>query len=507
MKPLPFFITCPKGLVELLEEEISGLGATVTRRSPAGIWIEAHWRTAMAICLWSRLGSRVIRHLGRFDAAYAEDLKRAAASLSWEDWLVPGTSFRVSFQGTDDNIRNSHFGAQCIKDGVLDRMSATGADRPSVEGKDPDLPIHARLHRGKLELGMDLAGASLHRRVYRTDAGEAPLRENLAAALLHRAGWPAIAADNEDFVDPLCGSGTLLIEAAMMATDSAPGLSRSFAFERWPGHDAETWQQLRHEAEQRRDAALRSNRSRFRGSDRDRAVIRAAWHNIERAGLTDRVHVERTDLADWALPETATPGLILTNPPYGERLKADGQLARLYQLLGERVRACATGWRLGVFTGVPEMGHQIGLRSHRQYRLFNGALEASLLLFEVNPEQYRTPQQTPEEIEDGKPRPQVHDEERARMLSNRLRKNRRVLRKRLRNQPEARYRLYDADIPEFAVRVEWENGRIEVRQYTPPASMPKAVANERLAEALAVIPEALEVAPEDVHFEPQRLGR
>jgi len=153
------------------------------------------------------------------------------------------------------------------------------------------------------------------------------------------------------------------------------------------------------------------------------------------------------------------------------------------------------------------MGHQIGLRSHRQYRLFNGALEASLLLFEVNPEQYRTPQQTPEEIEDGKPRPQVHDEERARMLSNRLRKNRRVLRKRLRNQPEARYRLYDADIPEFAVRVEWENGRIEVRQYTPPASMPKAVANERLAEALAVIPEALEVAPEDVHFEPQRLGR
>jgi len=157
MKPLPFFITCPKGLVELLEEEISGLGATVTRRSPAGIWIEAHWRTAMAICLWSRLGSRVIRHLGRFDAAYAEDLKRAAASLSWEDWLVPGTSFRVSFQGTDDNIRNSHFGAQCIKDGVLDRMSATGADRPSVEGKDPDLPIHARLHRGKLELGMDLA--------------------------------------------------------------------------------------------------------------------------------------------------------------------------------------------------------------------------------------------------------------------------------------------------------------------------------------------------------------
>jgi len=181
----------------------------------------------MAICLWSRLGSRVIRHLGRFDAAYAEDLKRAAASLSWEDWLVPGTSFRVSFQGTDDNIRNSHFGAQCIKDGVLDRMSATGADRPSVEGKDPDLPIHARLHRGKLELGMDLAGASLHRRGYRTDAGEAPLRENLAAALLHRAGWPAIAADNEDFVDPLCGSGTLLIEAAMMATDSAPGLSRS----------------------------------------------------------------------------------------------------------------------------------------------------------------------------------------------------------------------------------------------------------------------------------------
>ena len=503
MKPLPFFITCPKGLVELLADEVSGLGAAVTRRSPAGIWVEAHWRTAMRICLWSRLASRVIRHLGRFDAAYAEDLKQASASLSWESWLSPGMTFQVSFQGTDNNIRNSHFGAQCIKDGVLDRMSAVDAPRPSVEGRDPDLPIHARLHRGKLELGVDLAGASLHRRGYRTDAGEAPLRENLAAALLHRAGWPAIAAGNGDFVDPLCGSGTLLIEAAMMATDAAPGLSRAFAFERWPGHDAEGWQQLRQEAEQRRESGLSTNRSRFRGSDRDRAVIRAAWHNIERAGLTDRVHVERTDLGEWVLPETATPGLILTNPPYGERLKADGQIATLYQMLGERVRACASGWRLGVFTAVPEMGHQLGLRSYRQYRLFNGALEASLLLFEVSPEQYRTPQQTPQEIEDGKPRPQIHNQERARMLTNRLRKNRRALRKRLRDQPEARYRLYDADIPEFAIRVEWENGRVEVREYERSSSTPENVARERLAEALAVIPEALEVAPEDLHFQPE----
>ena len=489
--------------MELLEDEVAGLGASVTRRAPAGVWIEASWRTAMAICLWSRLASRVIRHLGRFDAAIADDLKRASASLAWEAWLSPGASFRVSFQGTDDNIRNSHFGAQCIKDGVLDRMSAAGAARPSVEGRDPDLPVHARLHRGKLELGVDLAGASLHRRGYRTDAGEAPLRENLAAALLYRSGWPAIAAEGGDFADPLCGSGTLLIEAAMMATDAAPGLSRSFAFERWPGHDAETWQQLRREAQERREAGRRASRSRLRGSDRDRAVIRAAWHNIERAGFTDRVHVERTELSAWTLPETTTPGLILTNPPYGERLSADGRIARLYQELGERVRACATGWRLGVFTGIPEMGHQIGLRSHRQYRLYNGALEASLLLFEVKPEQYRTPQQSPEEIDDGKPVPRVHNPERAQMLINRLRKNRRALRKRLRDQPEARYRLYDGDIPEFAVRVEWENGRVEVRQYARPASMPAHVGSERLAEALAVIPEALDVAPEDVHFQPE----
>ena len=506
MKPLPFFITCPKGLVELLEDEVTGLGAAVTRRAPAGLWVEASWRTAMAVCLWSRLASRVIHHLGRFDAARAEDLKRASASIAWDKWLVPGASIRVSFQGTDDNIRNSHFGALCIKDGILDRMSEVGAARPSVEGKDPDLPVHARLHRGKLELGVDMVGASLHRRGYRTDAGEAPLRENLAAALLYRAGWPAIAAEGGDFVDPLCGSGTLLIEAAMMATDLAPGLSRTFAFERWPGHDAGTWQQLRQEAEERRDAGRSASQSRFRGSDSDRAVIRAAWHNIERAGLADRIHVERTDLSAWTLPETTTPGLILTNPPYGERLKADGRIASLYRMLGERVRACATGWRLGVFTAVPEMGHQIGLRSYRQYRLFNGALEASLLLFEVSAAQYRTPQQSPEEIEDGKPVPRVHNPERAQMLINRLRKNRRALRKRLRNQPEARYRLYDADIPEFAVRVEWENGRVEVRQYTPPASMPDRVASERLAEALAVIPEALEVAPEDVHFEPGKPG-
>jgi len=499
-----YFITCPKGLVELLVDEVSGLGAEVTRRAPAGVWIDASWAQALGICLWSRLASRVIRHLGRFDAGSADDLKSAAASLAWEDWLEPGMRFRVTFQGTDDRIRNSYFGAQCIKDGIMDRMASAGRARPSTQGNDPEVPIHARLHRNTVTLGVDLAGESLHRRGYRVEGGEAPLRENLAAALLYRAGWPELAQTGGDFADPLCGSGTLLIEGAMMATDTAPGLFRRFVFERWPWHEPETWDKLRQDALAHRDAGMKANHSRFRGSDADRQVIGAAWGNIERAGLVDCIHVEKTALADWCLTETATPGLILTNPPYGERLMAGQGIAGLYATLGARVRECAQGWRLGVFTAVPEMGHQIGIRSHRQYRLYNGELDASLLLFAVEPGQYRTPQRTPEDIANGRPLPRIHDEERARMLGNRLRKNRRALRERLRDHPEGVYRLYDADIPEFAVRVEWDSGLIRVREYTPSARVSEKLARERLAEALAVIPEALGVSAESVRFEPER---
>ena len=494
-----YFVTCPKGLVELLASEVSELKVAVTRRAPAGVWIDATVQEAFSICLWSRLASRVIRHLGLFDAASADDLKSATASLAWEDWLEPGMCFRVTFQGTDERIRNSHFGAQCIKDGIMDRMAAAGKPRPGTAGNDPDLPVHARLHRRTVTLGVDLVGESLHRRGYRENGGRAPLRENLAAALLYRAGWPELARAGADLEDPLCGSGTLLIEGAMMATDTAPGLLRHFAFQRWPWHDAITWASLRRDALRRREAGLNGNQSRCRGSDRDRRVVGSAWENIERAGLADCVHVEKIPLSQWSPPATATAGLILTNPPYGKRLGADGKIAELYRALGERARQCAEGWRLAVFTALPEMGHQIGIRSHRQYPLFSGALEASLLLFEVQPEQYRMPQRTPEDIADGRPLPRIHDQERARMLANRLRKNRRALRKRLRDNPEGRYRLYDADIPEFAVRVVWESGWIRVWQY-PSSGRGAQWARKRLAEALAVLPEALGVSEEAVHF-------
>ena len=504
MTDYELFATCPKGLEYLLADEIRDMGLTVSRMAAAGVWLQADLAGAMRFCLWSRLANRLVLYLADYPVRSGQDLAPGAAEIPWEDHLNTGGSFRVFFQGVSDEIRNTLFGAQCIKDGVMDRMARLGLTRPQVS-EDPDLHIHARLHKGRVSLGINLAGESLHRRGYRTEAGEAPLKENLAAALLHRAGWPELATQGADLVDPLCGSGTILIEGALMATDTAPGLTRSFAFERWPHHDPVLWQGLLDEALERREAGRRASRSRFRGFDRDRQVIATAWRNIERAELSDRVHVERVALDELALPETATPGLVLTNPPYGERLSERKQLASLYRTLGERVRDCAQGWRLGVFTAVPEMGHQIGLQSHRQYRLFNGTLPAQLLLFEVTPERNRTPRTDPEEEDpDTLPPARIANQERADMLANRLRKNRKALKNWLRKNDIECYRLYDADMPEYSLAVDCYGDWLHVQEYAPPSSLPVKAARERLGEAMAVLPEAVGVACEQVVVKQRR---
>ncbi len=493
MKTNDFFVTASWGLMELLAEEMAAFGIEVTGRASAGLWVRTDIAGARGICLWSRLASRVVLHLARADADSADTVRQAARSVPWEQWLGTGTTFRVRFQGTHGEIRSPRFGAQCVKDGLMERVRSRGDAEPVMSPTDPVLPIQARLRRGQLELGLDMAGESLHQRCYRSEAGEAPLRETLAAGLLHRAGWPAVAQAGGDLVDPFCGSGTLLVEAAMMATDTAPGLFRSFAFERWPGAVTSGWEDQRAEARERRERGLASSRSHFRGTDADKRVVAVAWRNIERAGFSDRIHVEKCDVADWRIPEKASTGLILTNPPYGNRLETRERAAELFRTLGERVRTEAAGWRMGLLLSEPELGHQLGLRSRRQYRFYNGNLETTLLLFDIREGEFRQPEQSLAELRTGIPDPAIHNEERAAMLANRLRKNRRHMRKKLSRSPEQAHCLYDADMPEYAVRITQTGESLDILEYAPPASVPEKAARQRLAEVLAVAPEVLGV--------------
>lgn len=484
-----FFLSCPKGLEYLLADEMAGFGMTVTRHAPAGVWGQGALEDGYRACLWSRLANRVILHLATVDGRSGDALYEALHAMPWEEHLQISGRFRVVFIGQNEAIRNTQYGVQRVKDAIVDRLRKPSGVRPAVDTSDPDITVSVRLHRGEAQVGLDLSGDSLHKRGYRTEKGIAPLRENLAAALLLRAGWPELAKSGGDLVDPMCGSGTLLIEGAMMACDIAPGLARTeYGFSRWPGHDARLWEKLQTEAQERAQIGRRTHRSRFRGYDENARVIATAWHNIQRAGLEDRIHVEKRTLADFQNPSAADTGLILTNPPYGERLSERKALGPLYETLGEVVRSQAQGWELGVFTGAPELCHALGLRSHRQYKLFNGQLPAQLLLFTVAPEneaRVRHPGEPDRVV------PRIANPERAEMLSNRLRKNLKQLGQWARKNNIECYRLYDADMPEYALAIDCYGEMVHVQEYAPPKSVDARAARERLGEALAVIPEVL----------------
>lgn len=494
MSNLTFFISCPKGIEYLLADELRELGVEPVRNTPAGVWGKGDLAAGYRACLWSRLANRVILHLAEVDAESGDQLYDGVHGLDWSQHLAVTGTFKVMFSGQNRAIRHTQYGAQRVKDAVVDRLRTADGKRPSV-ATDPDLLVSARLHRGRLAVGIDLGGDSLHKRGYRTEKGIAPLKENLAAALLLRAGWPEIAANGGHLVDPMCGSGTLLIEAAMMAQDLAPGRQRPcFGFERWLGHQPETWLSLRQEAERRAHEGKEKTRQlRLAGFDQDRAVIATAWRNIQRAGLEGVVHVECRPVSELALPDAwEGRGLVLTNPPYGERLSERRELATLYGELGEAVRRVCQGWRLGVFTGAPEYGKALGLRSDKRYKLFNGKLPATLLLFQVDEASAMRPH-TPEE--EGTLTPRIRHPERAEMLANRLRKNLKTLGGWARKQGIECYRLYDADMPEFAMAIDLYGDRVHVQEYAPPKSVDTRAALERLAEALAVIPEVLGVPP------------
>ncbi|MEQ6887893.1 bifunctional 23S rRNA (guanine(2069)-N(7))-methyltransferase RlmK/23S rRNA (guanine(2445)-N(2))-methyltransferase RlmL [Halomonas sp. CS7] len=503
---LHFLATCPKGIELLLADELAALGATPGKTTVAGVFFTASLANAYRACLWSRLANRVVFCLAREEGIETpEALRAAAAAIDWRDHLAPGKTLAVDFHGRTEAIRHTRFGAQTVKDGVVDRLHAEAWPRPDIDTRQPDLRLYAHLHRGRLTLGVDLSGDSLHRRGYRRDVGHAPLKENLAAALLVRAGWPALAAQGAPLVDPLCGAGTLLIEAALMAADIAPGLSRErFGFHGWAGHDEACWRELKREAEARASIGRKRCRSRLYGFDESPPALAAARANAMRAGVPALIELKGAALTGLSRPEglpDSPAGLVMTNPPYGERLGELPELVQLYAQLGERVKAAFPGWQLAVFTANPDLGHRIGLRAHKHYSLKNGPLDARLLLMAI-PER-------------GEGASAAHGEgttsgdaaaakapparsEGAQMFANRLEKNRKRLKKWLKRSGEPCYRLYDADMPEYALAIDIYGDRVHVQEYAAPKSVDAAQAQRRLYEALGVIPEVLDIDPSRV---------
>lgn len=403
-----FFATAARGLEPLVADELRALGTQDVKEERGGASFGGPLAIAYRACLWLRTANRVLMPLARFPAPDADRLYTAVNRMPWENDLSPDGTLAVDFTGSSEKIIHTGFGAQRVKDAIVDRFRDKSGRRPSVNLDQPDLRVNVHLHREIATVSLDLSGDSLHQRGYRVASVTAPLKENLAAALLLKCGWPDIAKQGGTFVDPMCGSGTLVIEAALIAGDVAPGLLRTrWGFSGWRKHDAQLWEHLLQEARRRRDAG-RGNIPVILGVDPDAKAIAAAQANAERVGLftlketqppspdslpegegkskQSLIHFGRHALAGNVLIAGLTPGLMVTNPPYGERLGEAGQLGPLYAELGRWLRSQCPGWRAGVITDNRDLAKQIGVRARKINTFYNGALECRLLQFDIEPE-------------------------------------------------------------------------------------------------------------------------
>jgi len=503
-----FFATAPRHLESLLADELIRLGLKEVKEARGGAHFAGPLADAYRACLWSRVANRVLMPLGVYPVSGSEDLYAGARDIPWEEHIdVPGY-FAVQFEGVEGGISHSQFGALRVKDAIVDRCRERRGARPSVDRVRPQVRVQAYLHRGLVTLSLDLSGDSLHLRGYRRLGSAAPLKENLAAAILLRSDWPALAAEGAALLDPLCGSGTLCIEGALIAADLAPGLLRDYwGLTGWLGHEEPAWRALLAEARERgatglaRWAALGAS---IRGYDQDPAAIRVALDSLGRAGLRGRVQFERRELAEAAPGREGERGLVVVNPPYGERLGEASELPGLYGLLGRVLRERFRGWRAAVFTGNPDLGRELGLRASHYHSLYNGPIPCRLLHFTIEESQILSHQPRPLPLEQRGPG--------AEMLANRLRKNLKHLEKWRRREGVSCFRLYDADLPEYALALdlyETLSGErlANVQEYEAPASIDPRDARRRLREALGVIAEVLEIPPERLFFRVRRRQR
>lgn len=505
--PLKYLVSAPRGLTDLLARELTGLGAQDVRERATGVVCSGALEVAYRACLWSRVANRVYLEVAQFEARDAAEFHAAVRALDWAAHLQPGATLACDFTGRHPTITHTHFGALKLKDGIVDAMRlATGA-RPDVALERPDVRVHAHAHGIAITISIDLSGESLHRRAYRGMAGEAPLKENVAAGVLLRSGWAELAAQGAELLDPLCGSGTLCIEAALIATDRAPGLTREhFGFLGWGGHDAGLWARLRAEAEARALAGAAS-RALVRGSDRDPLAIRSARDNARRAGVGGYARFDTGLLAD-AAPATADtpprPGLLCANPPYGVRLEDHEAARALHRELGAVLRERFQGWSAAILIGSPELGMELGLRAYRTHAIWNGGIECRLLRIKVEAGSAREPGML------GKGIAHLKDTPGARMFANRLGKNLKRLRSWAKREDISCYRVYDADMPEYAfaidlyVTLEPEESWLYVQEYAAPAEIELEAVRKRRGEVLASLAEVTGVAPERVRVRTRR---
>ncbi len=503
-----FFASAPKGVIPVLAFELKALGMEHVKQTRAGASFKGGLESGYRACLWLRTANRVFLQIASFETDSAVGLYEGIRSIDWETHMTPENTLAIDFNADQSVIRHTHFGALKVKDAIVDQFRERYSIRPSIDTLTPDIRINVYMNRRLVTVSLDLSGESLHRRGYRSEKGLAPLKENLAAAILIRSGWMEIAERGGGFIDPMCGSGTLPIEAAMIAGQMAPGLLRErFGFMKWRQHKPYIWERLLNEAEEK-EIRHRQDIGPVIGYDRDPSAIKAAISNQERAGLHGLIHFERRELSDLT-PHKRTvdkPGLIVVNPPYGERMGGDQyRLKDLYGLLGARLRGQFTGWHAALFTGNPKLAGLLKIAPGRTDRMYNGNIPCELNQYDIPHEQALETACIPEPV---KQADSVHTpSDDTGMFVNRIKKNLRRLASWRKANNVTCFRAYDKDIPEYAVAVDVYEDYIHVQEYSPPETIPHEVAQKRLNDILSVMPSIFNVPRENIFLKQRKIQK
>lgn len=472
------FATTARGFEELLKSELTELGAQDAKVAQGGVHYWADDETLYRTLLWSRLSSRILLPIVQAKVFSDLDLYSAVVGVNWLDYFDEKVHFFVDFNGTNQEIRHTQFGAMRVKDGIVDYFERHGRARPNVDKEQPDIRIHAYLNRDDVVLSLDLSGDALHMRGYREDTGKAPLRETLAAAIVLRSGWQK----GTPLVDPMCGSGTLLIEAAQMEAQIAPQLYRlHWGFDFWQGHNQAAWEKVKEEALALAEAEKqRENSPHFYGFDLDHRVLQKAKQNAQNAGVAHLMQWQQGDVAAIKNPSPNVAGTVICNPPYGERLGTTPALIALYSVFGQRLKQQFAGWNASIFSGEPSLLDCLRLRSHRQFKAKNGPLDCVQKNYQIAE---RTEQSAVENALEFDRTSSVTSEV-AVDFANRLQKNIKKIEKWAKQQGLDAYRLYDADLPEYNLAVDRYADHIVVQEYAAPKNIDENKARQRLLDAV-----------------------
>ena len=494
-----YFASCAKGCELLLKDELVNSGATEVKEKLAGVAFVATMEVAYRLCLSSRVANHIQLLVHEFAFETIEHFYQEIYDIPWQAYFSQHKTIKIDVTGKHHLFNNTQFAAQKTKDALADYFKESLGERPNVDLNNPDILVALHLHKGKAQIYLSLSGESLHKRGYRIAQGQAPLKETLASALLIKSQWSKYvesAKENEgcNFVDPMCGSGTLLIEAAMIAYEIPPNSKREhFGFMHFKNFDQALWQHIKSQALMRQQEALQTRKVKFVGYDIDPYVVEKARENIE---AMDLAHVIDVDVGDVTqLTNEITPsGFMIMNPPYGERLY-QGQtdkLERLFKQMGQCLITQFKSWKVSIFSACVQSVKALGIRSYKHNKFFNGTIPTSLYQFEIT-DQWVMRYESEKEKRVRQAKQSILQDDGHEAFKNRLTKNFQQLNKWAKQQQLECYRVYGADLPEYAVAIDIYHHWVHVQEYQMGKEVDENKAKRRLQQVIYYVGEVLEV--------------